>query len=71
MCNISTTAINEKGLLVKQFVEKNGLNKIADQLNIGVPTLEDIVENIVKPGRDPREDMPKPILRSDVLKIED
>jgi len=71
MCDISSTAINEKGLLVKQFVEKSGIEKLADQLNIGVPTLEDIVDNIVKPGRDPREDMPKPILRSDVLKIED
>jgi protein Tex len=71
MCEISSTAINEKGLLVKQFVEKKGVDKLADQLNIGVPTLEDIIENIVKPGRDPREDMPKPILRSDVLKIED
>lgn len=71
MCNVSSTAINEKGLLVKQFVEKRSLEKIADKLNIGIPTLEDIVENIIKPGRDPRENMPKPILRSDVLKIED
>lgn len=71
MCEISSTSINDKGLLVKQFVEKRGINKIADELNVGIPTLEDIVENIVKPGRDPREDMPKPILRSDVLKIED
>ncbi|MFZ1289101.1 MAG: Tex family protein [Melioribacteraceae bacterium] len=71
MCEISSTSINEKGLLVKQFVEKKGIEKIANQLNVGVPTLEDIVQNIIKPGRDPREDMPKPILRSDVLKIED
>ncbi|MBK7104482.1 MAG: RNA-binding transcriptional accessory protein [Ignavibacteriae bacterium] len=71
MCEISSTSINEKGLLVKQFAEKKGIGKIADQLNIGTPTLEDIIQNIVKPGRDPREDMPKPILRSDVLKIED
>lgn len=71
MCGISTTLINEKGILVKQFVEKKGMDKIAAQLNVGLPTLEDIVENIIKPGRDPREDMPKPILRSDVLKIED
>ena len=52
----------KKDLLVKQFVEKKESNKIADELNVGIPTLEDIVENIVKPGRDPREDMPKPIL---------
>ncbi len=71
MCEISSTAINEKGLLVKQFVEKKGIETVADKIKIGVPTLEDIVQNIIKPGRDPREDMPKPILRSDVLKIED
>lgn len=71
MCDISSTVINEKGLLVKNFVEKKGIEKISNQLNIGVLTLEDIIENILKPGRDPREDMPKPILRSDVLKIED
>lgn len=71
MCDISNTKINEQGLLVKQLVDKKGLEKIAMELNVGVPTLEDIVENIAKPGRDPREDMPKPILRSDILKIED
>lgn len=71
MCDISSTVINEKGLLVKNFVEKKGIEKISNQLNIGVLTLEDIIENILKPGRDPREDMPKLILRSDVLKIED
>lgn len=43
----------------------------ASELNVGVPTLKDIIEELKKPGRDPREDMPKPILRSDVLKIED
>ncbi|MBE5813238.1 MAG: RNA-binding transcriptional accessory protein [Clostridiales bacterium] len=45
--------------------------KTASELNVGVPTLKDIIEELKKPGRDPREDMPKPILRSDVLKIED
>ena len=45
--------------------------KLASELNVGVPTLKDIIEELKKPGRDPREDMPKPILRSDVLKIED
>jgi len=68
---ISSTVINEKGILVKQYVDQKGVENIAMELKIGVPTLEDIVENIVKPGRDPREDMPKPILRSDVLNIED
>jgi len=50
---------------------QKGLEKLSEQLEIGVPTLRDIVEEIKKPGRDPREDMPKPIFRSDVLKMED
>ncbi len=46
-------------------------NKMADELEIGVPTLIDIIKELEKPGRDPREEMPKPILKSDVLSIED
>ena len=45
--------------------------KTAKELEIGEMTLTDIIEELSKPGRDPREDMPKPILRSDVLKIDD
>ena len=45
--------------------------KLAEELGIGAITLQDIVKELEKPARDPREDMPKPILRSDVLAIED
>lgn len=45
--------------------------KLATELNIGVPTIKDIIKELQKPGRDPRDEMPKPVLRSDVLKIED
>ena len=38
---------------------------------MGLPTLTDIFDNLIKPGRDPRDELPKPILRSDVLKMED
>jgi len=48
-----------------------GLEKLSTQLEIGILTLKDIVEEIKKPGRDPREEMPKPLFRSDVLKMED
>lgn len=44
---------------------------MAKELEIGEMTLSDIIDELSKPGRDPREDMPKPILRSDVLKLED
>ena len=47
------------------------VNDVANELNVGVPTVTDIIKELQKPGRDPREDMPKPILRSDVLKIDD
>ena len=44
---------------------------LAEELNVGIPTLVDIVEELKKPGRDVRDEMPKPIFRNDVLKIED
>ena len=56
------------GSLSKKIKNKE---KLAEELNIGVMTLEDIVKELEKPGRDPREDMPKPILRTDVLEMKD
>ncbi len=47
------------------------VEETAEELGIGIPTLEDIMKELEKPGRDPREDMPAPVLRSDVLKMED
>jgi uncharacterized protein len=47
------------------------LSDLAQILNIGEPTLSDILDALVRPGRDPRDDLPKPILRSGVLKMED
>lgn len=47
------------------------LTETAKALNVGEMTLKDIIDELSKPGRDPREDMPKPILRQDVLKFED
>ncbi len=48
-----------------------GVEKLSQQLDIGVMTLKDIIDEIKKPGRDPREEMPKPVFRSDILKMED
>ena len=47
------------------------LDEISKELNIGVETLKDIIKELKKPGRDPRDDMPKPILRKNVLSIDD
>ncbi|HFE65149.1 MAG TPA: S1 RNA-binding domain-containing protein, partial [Caldithrix sp.] len=51
--------------------ENISLPELAVEIGLGEPTLRDILENLEKPGRDPRDDMPKPILKSDVLKLED
>jgi len=45
--------------------------ELAAELAVGLPTLSDILEQLVRPGRDPRQDLPAPLLRSDVLKMED
>ena len=45
--------------------------KLAEQVGIGEITLKDIIRELEKPGRDPRDEMPKPILRSDVLEMKD
>ncbi len=61
---------NNKNKNKKSNLNKH-LEKIAEDLEVGIPTLKDIIDELKKPGRDPREDMPKPVFRSDVLKMED
>jgi uncharacterized protein len=56
---------------VKSFRAENDLAELAEVLEVGLPTLTDILDNLIKPGRDPRDELPKPILRSDVLEMED
>ncbi len=51
--------------------EQQSLNALATELGTGAPTLADILEQLIRPGRDPREDLPAPILRSDVLTMDD
>ena len=53
------------------LVENIGYGLIAKELEIGEPTLRDIVKEMSKPGRDPRDELPPPLLRQDVMKIED
>ena len=48
-----------------------GLEKLANEAGVGLPTLADILSELKKPGRDPRDDLPKPVLRTDVLDIKD
>ena len=65
--------VRESGKLLRLKLKtfKEDLNTLLDELGIGEPTLRDIVSNLEKPGLDPRDSLPKPILKSDVLKAED
>lgn len=57
-------------LLEKGYKSKD-VKTLSEELGVGIPTLSDIIKELEKPGRDPRDELPKPILKSDVLKIED
>ena len=67
----SSKDLKEKLPEVRANLNTVNVSKIASELGVGEPTVKDIIKELQKPGRDPRDDMPKPILRSDVLKMED
>ncbi len=52
-------------------VEKRGIGDVAASIGVGIPTLRDIINELLKPGRDPRDELPKPVLLTDVLDIAD
>jgi uncharacterized protein len=65
------TTAAARGPALESLRARQPLEKLAAELGTGIPTLTDIFEQLVRPGRDPRQDAPAPILRSDVLKMED
>ena len=69
----STNDLKNKNDLnsLREKLKTVDINSLSEELSIGEMTLSDIITELSKPGRDPREDMPKPVLRSDVLKFED
>lgn len=70
--NLSKTDIEENKLVIlPQMVEKAGVAKVAKALNVGEPTLVDIANELSKPGRDCRDELPKPVLKSELLDIAD
>ena len=56
---------------LREKVEEMGFSEAAKKLGIGEPTLRDIVKELLQPGRDPRDELPAPMLRTDVMKMED
>jgi protein Tex len=61
----------EQARALDALLVRTSLESLAAELDTGVPTLSDILEQLVRPGRDPRQDLPTPLLRSDVLSMED
>ena len=61
----------QRELALNTLRSQQPMDELAQSLGTGIPTLEDIFEQLIRPGRDPRTDLPAPILRSDVLKMED
>ena len=71
LCGCSAEDIkNGRMPSVIQNLEKSRLPQLADQLGVGLPTLQDIVAELSKPGRDPRDELPAPLLRTDILSME-
>jgi uncharacterized protein len=66
-----STPMDQRKPALDDLLARTPLENLAVELKCGVPTLKDILEQLVRPGRDPRSDTPAPILRSDVLKVED
>lgn len=72
LCGYSKDDIREGRLeSLEEKAKAEGLEKIAEQAGVGVPTLTDIIKELTKPGRDPRDELPPPLLRTDVLDIKD
>lgn len=69
--NVKLEDIHQQQKQIESFIAQMDKKKIADLIGIGLPTLELIVENLLKPGRDPRESLPKPLLKQDILRMED
>jgi uncharacterized protein len=64
--------VNNKKLAgLDKKVQQIGITGVAEELGVGIPTLKDIIRELLKPGRDPRDELPKPMLHTDVLHIED
>lgn len=72
LCNVSDDDVrNGNVTAIQSYVKTVGTSALAQQLGIGEPTLIDITKEIAKPGRDPRDELPAPLLRTDVMGIDD
>ncbi len=71
--SLKETEVKANGQILKQSIQNEDMQlaELAGECGVGAPTLEDIIASLEKPNRDPRDDMPKPMLRRDILKMDD
>jgi uncharacterized protein len=72
LCDYSEKDLRENNIKnLSDIVNAKGIENTAQELEIGVPTLTDIINELERPGRDPRDELPPPVLRQDVMSMED
>lgn len=72
LCDYTDKALKDGALSdLSNKVAARGLEKTAEELGIGLPTLEDIIKELERPGRDPRDELPPPMLRQEIMSVED
>ena len=71
LLELTDTDMGDKTKLGALWQDDKSVHRLSEELGVGELTLKDIIKELMKPGRDPREDMPKPVLKSDVLDMED
>jgi len=71
LCGFSLSDLRSGQLEKLKSITEKEAKSLAEQIGVGVPTLLDIIDELQKPGRDPRESLPPPLLRKDLMKLED
>ena len=72
LCDLGQKDLNTDAMKgVSAIAEEKGLSALAEELGLGVPTLTDIIKELERPGRDPRDELPPPLLRTDIMSMED
>ncbi len=72
LCDLTQKDLNTFAMKnISAKAEEKGIDGLAEELGVGVPTLTDIIKELERPGRDPRDELPAPLLRTDIMSMED
>lgn len=71
LCGLTLEKVRREGALLEKAVQDIGEEALAAEIGVGIPTLRDMVSELSRPGRDPRDELPPPLLRTDVMGLDD